>query len=84
MPRQLKTFNELECRGKLSASNSKLVAFFGQKIVPLGKIALTSIQRSKESLKSYKKMFWLYWEEHMCETRLTEKDAWGWKGKWHP
>lgn len=47
MPCQLKTFNALDVRGELSASDRKLVASFGQKIAPLGKIALTSIQRPK-------------------------------------
>ena len=35
------TFNALDVRGRLRASKSKLVAFFGQKIAPLGKRALT-------------------------------------------
>lgn len=37
----VKTLNELNVRGQLRASKCKLVAFFGQKISPLGKRALT-------------------------------------------
>lgn len=45
----VKTFNALQVGSKLRPSKSKLVAFFGQKIASLGKIALTCEYKGKKA-----------------------------------
>lgn len=48
----VETFNALSTSGKLKASSSKLIAFFGQRMSPLGKIALTcEYKRQKHSIE---------------------------------
>ena len=47
-------------RGKLQASKSKLVAFFGQKIAPLGKRALTCEYKG---------------QKHNIEFEITQEDV---------
>ncbi|CAJ1049307.1 uncharacterized protein K02A2.6-like [Xyrichtys novacula] len=56
----IKTFNALEVRGRLNASKSKLVAFFGQKIAPLGKRALTCEHKG---------------QKHRIEFEITQEDV---------
>lgn len=62
----VKTLIALDVRGRLRASKSRLIDFFGQMIAPLGKRALTCESRANSktlSLKSKNKMFQLHWEE---------------------
>lgn len=56
----VKTLNALEVRGRLKASKSKLVAFFGEKTAPLGKKTLTCEYKG---------------QKHNIEFEITQQDV---------
>lgn len=44
----VQTLNALDVKGRLRVSKSKLVAFFGQKVTPLGRRALTRVYKGQK------------------------------------